>query len=100
MKRVILTVAGLGAVIALGFCMNRPKSPVVSPAETVAESAPAETIDNQIARTADSSARPEAAWQYVGTEPVKERAQPVKARQALLAPPAATDGRLVVDQAI
>ena len=50
---------GLGTVIVLGFCMNRPKPPVVFPAETATESAPAETFENQIARTPDRPQPPE-----------------------------------------
>jgi tetratricopeptide (TPR) repeat protein len=46
MKRLTLAVAGLGAMISLGFYFNRPKTSALSAAEAVADPAPDQTNED------------------------------------------------------
>src|SRR5882672_4787294 len=94
MKRLILAAAGLGAVIGMGFYMNRAEMPAVSAAETVAESTPEQTIEYPVALTPDPSLNP------VGRGEPGGRREPVKAETASLVPSAATDLQMLFDQAI
>src|SRR6266699_5361914 len=91
MKRMTLAVAGLGAVISLGFYFNRPKTSALSAVEAVADPAPDQTNEgirplNPVAAKANQFRR--------------NPTDPRSPAQAPLATSATTDIRLVVNQAI
>src|SRR5260221_13964884 len=100
MKRVIFALVCVGGLIALGLCMNRPKPPPIPPAETVAESNPQEMIERKASPITDRSAKSEPDRPSGRVQSGRERDQPVKARQAGLAPSAATEAKLVLDEAV
>jgi len=91
MKRLTLAVAGLGAVISLGFYFNRPKTSAVSPPEAVADPAPDQT--NEDSQPINGVAARAKQFRRSPTDP----GSPV---QAPLAPPATMDVRLAFNQAI
>src|SRR5713226_4386192 len=91
MKRMTLAVAGLGAVISLGFYFNRPKISALSPPEAVANPASDQTNgDTQQLNPVSAEAK-------------QFRQNPTDATspgQAPRVPSATTDVRLVFNQAI
>src|SRR2546426_1925730 len=100
MKRAIWAVAGVGALIVL-VCVNRPKSPAVSPQETVVEPATEQTTEHQVVRSQDLSPKTEPDWLNRRAQPPgRERDQPVKTGQAALVSSTEADGKLLLDQAI
>src|SRR5260370_6178681 len=91
MKRMTLAVAGLGAVISLGFYFNRPKTSALSAAEAVADPASNQT---------KGDIQP---LNPVSAEANQFRQNPTEANrpaQAPLAISATPDARLVFNQAI
>src|SRR5260370_2914338 len=91
MKRMTLAVAGLGAVISLGFYFNRPKTSALSAAEAVADPASNQT---------KGDIQP---LNPVSAEANQFRQNPTEANrpaQAPLALSATPDARLVFNQAI
>src|SRR2546425_11378448 len=91
MKRLTLGVAGLGAVISLGFYLNRPKTSALSAVEAVANQAPNQTNEDiQPLNPVTTKAKQ---FRQSATDPGSPA-------QAPLARSATTDVRLVFNQAI
>src|SRR5713101_4671162 len=91
MKRLTLAVAGLCAVISLGFYFNRPKTSAVSPPEAVADPAPDQTNEDS------QSSNPVAAKANQFRQNPTDPGSPA---QAPLAHSATPDVRLAFNQAI
>jgi len=75
MKRLIMAVIGVGVVVVgLGWHLNRPRTPAVSPAEPIAETAPAPTGDAP--RVVERIAPPPEPPAQPATAPIVAKATP------------------------